>query len=111
MHSERMQQPGGGVHMPMCPYIPMCDHEAACIPPASSFLTLSLSLRRSLSLSLTPTLTPTLTGKTVAENLAAVPTVDEINRNLPTPQQARPRSYHVRTHSLTNARTQESVAT
>ena len=53
----------------------------------------------------------TCTGKTVAENLAAVPTVDEINRNLPTPQQARPRSYHVRTHSLTNARTQESVAT
>ena len=53
----------------------------------------------------------TCTGKTVAENLAAVPTVDEINRNLPTPQQARPRSYHVRAHPLTHARTQGSVAT
>ena len=29
----------------------------------------------------------TCTGKTVAENLAAVPTVDEVNRSLPTPQQ------------------------
>ena len=29
----------------------------------------------------------TCTGKTVAENLAAVPTVDEVNRDLPTPQQ------------------------
>ena len=29
----------------------------------------------------------TCTGKTVAENLAAVPTVDEVNRSLPAPQQ------------------------
>jgi dihydroxy-acid dehydratase len=30
----------------------------------------------------------TCTGKTIAQNLAAVPTVDEINLNLATPQQA-----------------------
>ena len=53
----------------------------------------------------------TCTGKTVAENLAAVPTVDEVNRSLPAPQQARPRPYHVRAHSFTHARAQGSVAT
>ena len=73
--------------------------------------TLTLSPSRSLSLTPTPTLTLILTGKTVAENLAAVPTADEVNRSLPAPQQARPRPYPVRAHPFTHARTQGSVAT